>query len=317
MPNPSVSVVLPVYNDADSVSDAIESVLAQTFDDYELVIVNDGSTDETATVLDTCRDHELVSVVKHESNRGLPAALNTGIETAKSELIARQDSDDRSLPGRLQRQYEFLDTEHGVDLVATGAEVIDEHGAVIDSFNPPKWPAKTFDTANSIVHGSGMFRRDAVESVGGYDGFFKYCQDYDLWVRMASAGYSLRGLSAQLYQLRRDSTTPTVEDRTEYSLYALIARATDPDTKTHLKRLARRDGLQTVLSAAAPSERANHYRRLCRANIDAGRRNEALTMAVEAFKCTPLNQQSYQHLVLAAAPLPIARWLLSQVDGRR
>lgn len=317
MSAPSVSVVLPVYNDMDSVGDAIESVLAQTFDDYELVIVNDGSTDETAAVLDTYRDRRLVSVVEHESNQGLPAALNTGIETAEGEIIARQDSDDKSLPGRLQRQYEFLDTERGVDLVATGAEVIDEHGAVINSFSPPKWPAKTFDTANSIVHGSVMFRCDAVESIGGYDEFFKYCQDYDLWVRMASAGYTLRGLSAQLYQLRRDSTTPTVEDRSEYSLYALIARATDPDTKTHLKRLARREGLQTVLSAAAPSERAKHYRRLCRANIDAGRRDEALSMAVDAFKCTPLNRQSYQHLALAAAPRPAAQWLLSQIDGRR
>lgn len=313
---PKVSVVLPVYNDANSVEEAITSVLKQSFDEYEIIVVDDGSTDGTAEVLKKYAERQQVTTIAHESNQGLPVALNTGIEAARGKLIARQDADDRSLPERLKRQYEYFDANPNVDLLATGVEVIDEEGRIRDVFDPPEQPAETFETANSIVHGSIMVRREVVEAVGGYDPFFKYCQDYDLWVRLAHAGYNIRGLGEPLYQLRRESTIPSVSDRAEYSLYGLIAR-TDNDTKERLKDTARNEGLHEVLSAAPADERANHYYRLSRANVDIACRNEALSAAISALKCAPLNRRSYQHLALSLAPLSVGQWLLSRVNGRR
>jgi hypothetical protein len=161
-----------------------------------------------------------------------------------------------------------------------------------------------------------MIRRQAVEAVGGYDSFFRYCQDYDLWVRLDSAGYEIRGLHERLYQLRRKSTTPSVSDRSEYSLYAMIARV-DADIKKQLKKTARSEGLQAVLPAAPPNERAKHYYRLSRANIDMGRHSEALSAAISALRCAPLKRHSYEQMALSLAPLSVGQWLLNRVNGRR
>src|SRR5437867_4347597 len=118
---PSISVVLPVYNCPHYVGEAIDSILAQSYADFELIVINDGSTDETPRVLERVRDSRVRLYA--QENRGLAATLNRGIELARGRYIARQDQDDASLPERLEKQVAFLDAHPNCALVGTWAQI--------------------------------------------------------------------------------------------------------------------------------------------------------------------------------------------------
>jgi glycosyltransferase involved in cell wall biosynthesis len=315
MSDPAVSVLLPVYNDMTSIAEALDSILQQTFDDYEIIVVDDGSTDGTEALLSQYSDNDLVRIVSHEKNLGLPAALNTGIDAAMGAFIARQDSDDRSLPERLAAQYQYLRENPTVALVATGVEVIDNKGKVNGSFVPPKNPAAKFHRANPIVHGSVMFRRDIIEQSGCYDEFFKHCQDYELWVRLSRSGAEIHRIPEMLYQLRREDGSMSVHDRKEYSLYAALARLPATE-KQRLKEVARTEGLLAVQSHLSRNELANLNYRLTRAHIDHRKRIGAIRSAIQALRANPLALRTYAHLSLACVPMWASQFIINRLDGR-
>jgi hypothetical protein len=316
MSNPDVSVILPVYNDADTVGNALESVLYQTFDDYEVVVVDDGSTDDSAAVVrDRIQSSDPVRLVEHERNRGLPAALNTGLEAIEGQFAARQDADDKSLPERLSTQFEYLSARPNVGVLATGVEVVDANGHVTGSFAPPTDPTTVLDRGNPIVHGSIMARRDALLSVGGYDEFFKYCQDYDLWNRLARAEYELRAIPDRLYRLQREQGSLTIAQRQTYATYAAMARAPPAETE-RLKKIADEEGINALIPHLDPRERAKIHRRLVQANVEYGQRLGALRAALQAVVENPLGIRSYAHLALALAPLRLSKTIVKQVQGR-
>jgi len=115
---PLVSVLLPVFNGESLIRGAIDSILAQTFRDFELIVVDDGSTDGTAAVLSEYRDPRVI-LLRHERNRGLIAALNTGLAVARGDYVARHDADDLSVPERLQLQSDFLNANEDVSVVSS------------------------------------------------------------------------------------------------------------------------------------------------------------------------------------------------------
>jgi glycosyltransferase involved in cell wall biosynthesis len=126
--SPLVSVLLPVYNDASTVAPALDSVLAREFGSFEVIVINGGSTDDTRKQLRPYVDDDCVIIIHHDRNKGLPSAFNTGIRRATGSYLMRQDADDRSLPGRMRRQYEYLGSHPDMALLGTGAEVIDSKG---------------------------------------------------------------------------------------------------------------------------------------------------------------------------------------------
>src|SRR5664279_4302143 len=124
---PKVTVLMPVYNAADYIGEAIDSVLQQTFTDFELLIINDGSTDSTTQVIRSFNDARII-LIDHPVNHGIAAALNTGLSKAKANYIARFDADDICFPGRLQEQTNFLDNHPDYVLTGSDAEYISENG---------------------------------------------------------------------------------------------------------------------------------------------------------------------------------------------
>ncbi|MCG3772759.1 MAG: putative glycosyltransferase EpsE [Nitrosomonadaceae bacterium] len=186
---PSVSILMPVYNGERFLREAIDSVLRQTCRDFELLILNDGSTDASRTIVNSYTDSR-IRLIDNEQNRGLPATLNRGLAEASSGLIARQDADDLSFPTRLAKQVEFLSHHPDVALVGTQARFIDErgysNGSILRracSHDSIKWDL-LFD--NSFTHSSVMFRKEVIQGeFGGYDETFSRCEDYDLWSRVA------------------------------------------------------------------------------------------------------------------------------------
>lgn len=169
---PLVSVVMPIYNGERFVVEAVRSILAQTLADFELIVVDDGSTDRTAELLAAeQRTDSRVVVHRQPSNMGFRTALNTGCGLARAEFIARLDADDVSLPMRLERQIAFLTANPGVGVVGSAVQVIDERGARDRIHSYPlgsglaAWSMIFF---NSLAHPSVTMRRAVVEAVGGY-----------------------------------------------------------------------------------------------------------------------------------------------------
>jgi glycosyltransferase involved in cell wall biosynthesis len=208
----SISVLLPVRNGARYLREAVDSVLAQTVAKLEVVVVDDGSTDDTLEILRSYRDERL-RVVQQEP-AGLVAALNRAVAEARGDLVARMDADDVSHPHRLERQLELLERESRLGLVGCGVETIDERGRTTGS-----WLLPADDDAlrrrlllrNLFTHGSVVMRRSALESAGGYSGAYGANEDYDLWRRIAR-GWRLAAVPEVLYRYRVHSAAVTKQD---------------------------------------------------------------------------------------------------------
>jgi glycosyltransferase involved in cell wall biosynthesis len=191
---PRVSVVMPVYNGAAFLAASIDSVLAQTLEDFELIVVDDGSTDGTAAIIATyaARDSRVRPLAK--PNSGIADTLNQGLAAARAEWVARLDADDIMLPTRLERQLAFVAAH--ADLIAAGSyyEIIDEHGACHGSREPlPRTREELrhfLDSREpmSFLHPSMMFRRQAALDLGGYRKAAEPAEDVDLFARMLATG---------------------------------------------------------------------------------------------------------------------------------
>jgi glycosyltransferase involved in cell wall biosynthesis len=203
---PSLSVVLPVYDPPIEMLDhAIESILSQTFRDFEFLILNDGSPDEQTRIhLDMWSSRDSRLRVFHEPHRGLTRTLNRGLELARGEFIARQDADDWSEPRRFLRQFEYLRAHPDIALAGTDTQLHRSDGQPLWRLRLPRTTAElseVFWKSNPFVHGSTMFRRDLALSIGGYREQFPCSQDYDFFWRLTEAGGAVN-LNEVLYHYR-------------------------------------------------------------------------------------------------------------------
>lgn len=211
---PRVSVLMSVHNGAGYVEAAIDSVLSQSFSDFEFIIVDDGSSDETPTILKHSTDPR-VTVLRNERNLGLTRSLNRGLEVTQGEYVARQDADDRSLPHRLASQVDFLDSHPRIALVGTGFVPIDDRGRELGTVTMPAEPDRIREMlfyAHCFCHGSVMARRSELQAVGGYDERYAKAQDTALWLRLAERS-RLANLPAPLYAFRTHAASVTGQSR--------------------------------------------------------------------------------------------------------
>ncbi|MBC7865107.1 MAG: glycosyltransferase [Bacteroidia bacterium] len=201
---PLISVVLPLYNAEKFIEAAVRSILDQSFRDLELIVLNDGSKDNSLAVLNAIKDERLIVI--DQANMGMGPTINKGIALAKGKYIARQDHDDLSAPERLTKQLAFLEANPAVALVGTAAEIIDENGKATGRFhkhvcsNMEIRATLYFD--NPFVHSSVMFRKDAIEKTGTYNvSIPSLLQDFELWFRF-SKEFELANLPESLVLYR-------------------------------------------------------------------------------------------------------------------
>jgi glycosyltransferase involved in cell wall biosynthesis len=187
-PLPRVSVVISTYNGARFIREAVESILKQSYTDFELIVVNDGSTDATPRIL-AGFDDERMRVVTSRVNRGIATAQNSGLALARGEYVALMDHDDVSLPDRLQRQIDFLDRHPEISLVGAACLRIDEQGAVKSTVEYPgddiflKWSLVVGGCP--LFHTAVVARRSALEQIAGYTAKYLYAGDYELFSRLS------------------------------------------------------------------------------------------------------------------------------------
>lgn len=186
---PQVSVLLTVYNGQAYLGEAIDSILGQTFTDFEFIIINDGSTDDSHKIIQSYKDPRITYI--KQTNHGLIYSLNKGLQMAKADLIARMDADDISEPARLASQVAFMNSHPQHVLVGSNLVFINELGkTVLDSpllLNDAELRLEML-IRSPFGHPAIMYRKAAVINAGLYDPAYKSAEDYDLWIRLGQVG---------------------------------------------------------------------------------------------------------------------------------
>lgn len=221
--NPKISVIMSVYNDENYLKESIESILNQEFKDFEFIIVNDKSTDNSLKIINKFHDKRIL-IINNKKNLGLTKSLNIALKLAKGKYIARQDADDISLPQRFKKQYSFLEKNPEIALLGTSIYRIDENSNELEtvlSFEQPSF--KHMLNWNHFKHGSVLFRKVLVNEIGGYNELFEYVQDYEFWLRI-SKRYKVRNLKDPLYKLRIHNASIGSKKVVESRLYGRLAR---------------------------------------------------------------------------------------------
>lgn len=212
-PLPLVSIVMPVYNTAPFLEEAVSSILNQTFTDFEFIIIDDGSTDGSLELLKTFSDKRIV-LLSNGINRGLVFTLHRGLKAAQGKYIARMDGDDASVRDRLEIQLEYLKAHPEADLVASCVELMDEEGKNIgvwvdDVKHVTAESIRSFlPVNNSLAHPTVLAKAEIIRALG-YSVSQRDAEDYDLWLRWASRGYSMHKIPDPLvrHRIRKGSFT--------------------------------------------------------------------------------------------------------------
>jgi glycosyltransferase involved in cell wall biosynthesis len=257
MSTPRVSVICSVYNGEAYLEESLRSILTQTFEDFELLVMDDGSGDGTPALLEKLLKEDPRVQIFHQETQGLTRTLNTLLEKARGEYVARQDDDDVSWSERLERQVRFLDENPRCAAVGSRYVSIDETGKRIARSRVPVGDAaikRALLTHNVIAHSSAVYRRKEVLAEGGYDPTYRTAQDYDLWCRLALK-HELANLKTPLLSRRRHPGRVGVShkaeqfqnrDRIREAFRRCLLEQNTPETRT-LRLLARLHNLKEAL----------------------------------------------------------------------
>lgn len=203
MNNPQLSVVMCAYNEELFIAQAIDSILSQTYPDFELIIVDDASTDHTSEIIKNYAD-DRVFYIKNDTNLGPYRSANKGIASARGNLIARHDADDVSIADRFMLQTKAFEKNPQIGLVSTDFEYIDASGKKIETVNLPQQHDVLFERltkGNIFSQGALMFRKSCFEQLDGYREEFPVSQDYDMWLRLSEIT-QLENIPQVLYRMR-------------------------------------------------------------------------------------------------------------------
>jgi len=305
-----LTVLMPAYNAADFIREAIDSVLNQTFLDFELLIINDGSTDQTKEIIESYSDNRICLV--SQENKGIAKALNIGLQLAKGELIARFDADDICLPGRLEKQFSFM--EANPDCIVTGceAEYITENGQHLFHF---KCPAYTNEEIIKIIyhtcpfiHSSVMYRKEAILKAGGYPADAHNFEDHLLWIQIRKYG-SYCNLAFPLLKVRLNPASATMDEKWRGSSFRKLKQKI-----LHRGTVTHKEGEELLLILKKQDDekiKRGSYYALCGKkfllnNHEPRKARQQLAKAIQIF---PLRFDNYVLYFLSWFPGSFLKWL--------
>jgi glycosyltransferase involved in cell wall biosynthesis len=286
---------MPVYNCRPYLAEAIASICAQSFSNFELIIVDDGSADGSAAIIDDAASTDARIRVLRRPNTGIVGALNDGLVAARGELIARMDGDDLAEPTRFAEQIAYLAAHPACIAVGSAAWFIDRDGAVIDRYSPPLdhrgiEERLLLGDGGALVHPALMLRRAAIQAVGGYRRDYDRAEDLDLFLRLGRHG-TLANLASPLlrYRLHFSSTNFVHREQQRALCARIVAEA----------RAER--GLPALPAAAqglAPADLspATRHRGWAVTALRWGRRSTAIKHGLLAVRAEPKAANSWKHL---------------------
>jgi len=211
---PLITVLMPAYNAEKYISEAISSVLGQTFTDFELLIINDGSTDSTQQIINSFNDPRIRLI--NQTNQGIAAALNIGLLNAKANLVARFDADDICHPLRLQKQYDFLISNPGYVLVGSDAEYVDMNGEFVFQFDYAGYTDEEIrDLPYNVCpfsHPTVLYKKDIIIAAGMYDVNAHNFEDHLLWRKVIQLG-KVYNIKENLVKYRFNPESVTIDEK--------------------------------------------------------------------------------------------------------
>lgn len=302
MKTPKVSILMPAYNCANYIAEAIESVLNQSYTDFELVIVNDGSTDATASVVNSFKDERIRLITR--VNGGVSAALNTGLEHVTGEYTARFDADDVCYPHRIQKQVDFLSTHPDYVMVGSDADYMTDEGDYIFTYRNIGHTNQEINDRIKVycpfIHSSVMYRTQAVKALGGYEIKAHTFEDYFLWQKLVKLG-KVFNFTEALIRVRFNPASVTVDEKDRDPIFITIKKKalengwiSEEEEKVLLSSIKR-------LSVEAKT--ASYYRMLAKKFLwNNYRPQQARKNLIKAIKIQPFNTVAYPLFILSFCP---------------
>jgi glycosyltransferase involved in cell wall biosynthesis len=298
MNSPLVSVLLPVYNAERFLGAAMRSVLAQSFRDFELLVLDDGSSDGSRRVAEGLAAEDARVRVLSGENRGIVGVLNRGLEAARGSLIARMDADDVARPARFETQLAFLEAHPELVAVGTHALLIDEDGdaicpwfVLLESHDEIDRRLLSGDGGGTIVHPTVMMRREPLIAVGGYRAQYQWAEDLDLFLRLAERG-RLANLPQMLLDYRQHLSSVGVTRR-QQQRDAAKRCLDDAWTRRGLP------GAPPPVEMGAPATRDDYLRSWSWLALRAGNVRTARKYGRWAVRSTPLSLDAWRALLFS------------------
>jgi glycosyltransferase involved in cell wall biosynthesis len=289
---PVVSVILPTYNCANFLPHSIQSILSQTYDSYEIIVVDDGSTDNTKEVLNPFMQR--ISYIKLEQNKGLPAARNIGIKSALGKYIAFIDADDIWLPEKLQTDIKYFETHSEISMVYSKHINIEENGRHLDGDTRKRLPSgnifiQLFSEQNFIITSSVVVKKDVFETTGLFDEQLFNCQDWDMWLRITFY-FKVAGINKTLVKYRHNPHSLS-KNRNNVLKYQ---KAVIDKTYNSFK------GKENGISGKLYKKRLSlHYAKVGRYYLRIGDKNLAKENFRLSLKYNPLNLRTIRYYLLS------------------
>ena len=296
---PKISVIMSVYNGERYVSEAIESILNQTFADFEFIIVNDGSTDGSLEIIQTYNDTR-IRLLNNETNLGIPRSSNKALEQARAQYIARMDADDVSVPNRFELQLKYFEEHPQTALVGTDIYTIDDAGKVLWEIRfPSNLSRSLLLQGNKICHGSIMFKKEIIDRLGMYNELFAYSVDYELYLRIAQY-YNVSNLNTPLYKWRAHSGNISFVQRREQILYAILARKlAQNELGGEVLGLIKGKGISELCPHLTKEENIFLHKASAYGYVMTNNLRSARTEWVEAIRLNPLDVRIYAAILLS------------------
>lgn len=282
-----LSVVMAVYNGEKYLKESIESILEQTFTDFEFIIINDGSTDNTLAIINSYADHRIKII--NQQNAGLSKSLNKGIAIATGDFIARIDADDTALPNRLEKQMRFMAKHPDIVLLGTNANIVDEEGNYLYTSNLERSVnhPSIFETSNPFFHSSVVFRKSIFDKCGGYnEDVIHHFEDKLLWAKMLVCG-NLANLEEALINYRITPNGISNKTKKGFLLQKKISNTYLNGEEVHA------DDYQKFIRLSQLSINKKHalyYNRIAKINLLVrGNKKEAIKNSFRSLKNVPFN----------------------------
>ncbi|MEX6686382.1 glycosyltransferase [Danxiaibacter flavus] len=315
MERPGVTVLMPAYNAGCYIAEAIESVLCQTMKNFELLIINDGSTDNTEEVIRSLDDSRITVI--SQKHKGVAQALNAGLHHAKGEYIARFDADDICFPERLEKQKHFLDVNP--DYVITGGDAvyISEMGDYLCHYTCPSHDDEQLKasllTICPFIHSSVMYRKAVVMLCGGYNELAHNMEDHLLWVQLSRKG-KFCNFAEPLIKVRFNPASVTIDERWRGKYfrslkYDILKKGFITESEGYaLWNIIHRQDNQKIKKGA--------YYALCGKKylINNHQPKNARVYIKKAIKISPLRLDNYALLVASFFPPALIKWLHQKIN---
>jgi glycosyltransferase involved in cell wall biosynthesis len=308
--NPKVTVLMPAYNVEKYIGDAITSVLKQTFTDFELLIINDGSTDCTVKVIESFKDLRIKLI--SQENKGVAPALNTGLIYANAPYVARFDADDICYPDRLRIQYEFITAHPEYSIIGSAADYMDADNNYIFTQHPvAHLDEEIQDLAYSVcpfIHSSVFYKKDVIVRKGGYNENAYTYEDHFLWVNILRDTKACN-LSQPLLKVRLNPESVTIDEKWRTRKFREIKYSS-----LRNRVITKADGLELkgiALKQHRPKIKEGSYYALCGKKflINNYQPEKARSHMVKAISLHPSRFDNYLLYVVSYFPERFINWL--------